>query len=66
MGFEKKTKGVSMTFWAEIFKGLSMCVLDETTAGGVGRGPAVRVSAKNRPIGEYEFLGLKKRRKGLA
>ena len=55
-----------MTFWAEITKGVIMGVLDETTAGGVGRGPAVRVFAKNRPIGEYEFLGLKKRRKGLA
>ena len=29
--------GVSMTFWAEISKGLSMCVLDERTTGGVGR-----------------------------
>ena len=55
-----------MTFWAEISKGLCMCVLDQTTAGGVGRGPAMCVFAKYRPIGEYEFWGLKKKRKGLA
>ena len=55
-----------MTFWAEISKGLSMCVLDERTTGGVGKGATMRVSAKYRPIGEYEFWGLKKRRKGLA
>ena len=54
-----------MTFWAEITKGLSMCVLDERTTGGVGKGATMRVFAKNRPIGEYEFFSLKKRRKGL-
>ena len=49
-----------MTFWAEISKGLSMCFLDEITTGGVGKGATRRVFAKNRPVGEYEFLGLKK------
>ena len=54
-----------MTFWAENSKGLSMCVLDEITTGGVGKGATMRIFAKTIPIGEYEFLGLKKIRKGL-
>ena len=54
-----------MTFWDEISKGLSMGVLDEKNTGGVGKGATMRVFAKNRPIGEYEFFSLKKRRKGL-
>ena len=54
-----------MTFWAEITKGLSMCVLDEITTGGVGKGATIRVSAKNRTIGEYECFSLKKKHKGL-
>ena len=54
-----------MTFWAEITKGLSKCVLDERTTGGVGKGATMRVFAKNRPIGEYEFFSLKKKRKEI-
>ena len=54
-----------MTFWAEITKGLSMCVLDERTTGGVGKGATMCVFAKNRPIGEYEFFHLEKEHKGL-
>ena len=54
-----------MTFWAEISKGLSMCVLDEITTGGVGKGATMGVFAKTMPIGEYELLGLKKTRKGV-
>ena len=53
-----------MTFWDEISKGLGMCVLDEITTGGVGKGATMRVFAKNRPIGEYEFLSLKKNERG--
>ena len=53
-----------MTFWAEISKGLSTCVLDEITTGGVGKGATMPVFAKNRPIGEYEFLSLKKNERG--
>ena len=50
---------------AEMTKGLSMCVLDKITTGGFGKGATMRVFAKNRPIGEYEFFSLKKTRKGL-
>ena len=42
-----------MTFLAEISKGLSMCVLDEITTGGVGKGATMRVFAKKIPIREY-------------
>ena len=42
-----------------------MGVLVEITTEGVGKGATMRVFAKNRPIGEYEFLCLKKTRKGL-
>ena len=42
-----------------------MCVLDEITTGGVGKGATMRVFAKTIPIGEYEFFSLKKIRKGL-
>ena len=42
-----------------------MCFLDEITTGGVGKGATMRVFAKTIPIGEYEFWGLKKKRKGL-
>ena len=46
-----------MTFWAKITKGVSMCVLDEITTGGVGKGATVSVLAKKIPIREYDFLG---------
>ena len=42
-----------MTFLAEISKGLSMCVLDEITTGGVGKGATMHVFAETIPIGEY-------------
>ena len=54
-----------MTFLPDITKGFSMCVLDEITTGGVGKGATMRVLARNTPIGEYEFFSLKKTRKGL-
>ena len=54
-----------MMFLAEISKGLSMCVLDEITTGGVGKGLTMHVFGKTKPIGEYEFFSLKKSRKGL-
>ena len=43
-----------MTFLAEISKGVIMCVLDEITTRGVGKGATMRVFAKKIPIGEYD------------
>ena len=54
-----------MTFWAEITKGLSMCVLDERTIGGVDKGATICIFAETIPVREYEILNLKKIRKGL-
>ena len=47
MSLKKIPKGlISMKFWAEITKGLNMCVLDEITTGGVGKGATMRVVPK--------------------
>ena len=54
----KNTKG--MTFMAEISKGVTMCVLDEITTEGVGKGATMRVSAqKNTHRGVCLFFPQK-------
>ena len=47
-----------MTFWAEISKGLCMCVLDQTTTGGVGKGATLACFCQkqtNRGVGDINY-----------